>query len=108
MGGTEIRVLAAHEGRLYAGNGYWEDRPGPEGWQGAQILALDAPNAHWRLDHAFDDRLPDGRAQNLAVSALSEVSFTTDMTGAHLPKASVAANRLDLGSLRSDQGVQPH
>src|SRR5262249_14600850 len=30
-GGTEMRLLVAHGGRLYAGNGYWEDRPGPEG-----------------------------------------------------------------------------
>jgi hypothetical protein len=30
-GGTEMRLLTAHAGRLYAGNGYWEDRPGPEG-----------------------------------------------------------------------------
>jgi hypothetical protein len=29
MGGTEMRVLAGHAGKLYAGNGYWEDRPGP-------------------------------------------------------------------------------
>src|SRR6516162_6752614 len=41
MGGTEMRVLTAHAGRLYAGNGYWEDQPGPEGPQGAQILVLD-------------------------------------------------------------------
>ena len=85
MGGTEIRVLAAHEGRLYAGNGYWEDRPRAEGWQGAQILALDTPNGKWHVDHAFDERLPDGRARNLAVSALREVTFTTDIAGAHLP-----------------------
>jgi hypothetical protein len=31
MGGTEMRVLAGHAGRLFAGNGYWEDQPGPEG-----------------------------------------------------------------------------
>jgi hypothetical protein len=30
MGGTEMRVLAGHAGKLYAGNGYWEDTPGPE------------------------------------------------------------------------------
>jgi hypothetical protein len=41
MGGTEMRVLATHAGKLYAGNGYWEDRPGPEGLQGAEILVLD-------------------------------------------------------------------
>ncbi len=43
MGGTEMRVLAMHAGRLYAGNGYWEDRPGSEGFQGAEILVLDGP-----------------------------------------------------------------
>src|SRR5215471_16725211 len=47
MGGTEMRVLAGHAGKLYAGNGYWEDTPGPEGRQGSQILVLDAPGARW-------------------------------------------------------------
>ncbi len=45
MGGTEMRVLAAHAGKLYAGNGYWEDRPGPEGLQGSEILVLDGRDA---------------------------------------------------------------
>jgi hypothetical protein len=85
MGGTELRVLTAHDGKLYAGNGYWEDRPGPEGSQGAEILVLDGPNARWQVDHVFDERLANGRARDLAVSALSEVSFATDGTGAHLP-----------------------
>src|SRR5690349_6254742 len=84
MGGTEIRVLAAHGGKLYAGNGYWEDRPGPEGVQGAQILALDGPGDHWRVDHTFDERLPNGRPRHLAVSALETVTFTTDGTGGPL------------------------
>src|SRR5690349_11741037 len=53
-GGTEMRLLTAHAGRLYAGNGYWEDRPGPEGRQGAQLLALDRPGMPWRVDHAFE------------------------------------------------------
>ena len=34
IGGTEIRFLVGHGGKLYAGNGYWEDRPGPEGTAG--------------------------------------------------------------------------
>src|SRR5262245_34322309 len=38
MGGTELRSLVAHGGRVYAGIGYWEDKPGPEGPQGAAIL----------------------------------------------------------------------
>src|SRR3984957_14824236 len=53
-GGTEMRLLTAHAGKLYAGNGYWEDQPGPEGRQGAQILGLDRPSMAWQVDHAFE------------------------------------------------------
>jgi hypothetical protein len=38
MGGTELRNLAIHNGKLYAGGGYWEDRPGLEGPQDAAAL----------------------------------------------------------------------
>jgi hypothetical protein len=85
MGGTEMRILTSHAGKLYAGNGYWEDRPGREGRQGAEILMLDAPGARWRADHSFDEQFPDGRRRDLAVSALDEVSFATDGNGARLP-----------------------
>src|SRR5580693_4509088 len=78
MGGTEMRLLVAHGGRLFAGNGYWEDRPGPEGMQGAQILVLDAPGANWRVDHQFDERNGNGRPRDLAVGALSDIRFATD------------------------------
>jgi hypothetical protein len=85
-GGTEMRLLTTHEGRLYAGNGYWEDRPGPEGPQGAQILVLDAPGGRWRVDHAFEERLPNGRWRDLAVGALIEAVFATDGAGRTLPR----------------------
>jgi hypothetical protein len=85
-GGTELRVLAAHGGKLYAGNGYWEDRPGPEGPQGAQILVLDGPGARWRLEQPFDERMPNGRPRDLAVSALNEIGFATTGTGVRLPQ----------------------
>lgn len=85
IGGTEVRHLTGHAGRLYAGNGYWEDRPGPEGMQGAKILVLDESGSRWRVDHSFDERMPSGRPRDLAISALSEVSFATDGTGARLP-----------------------
>jgi hypothetical protein len=85
MGGTEMRVLTNHAGKLYAGNGYWEDQPGFEGRQGAEILVLDAPGVRWRVDHVFDEQLPDGRRRDLAVSALAEVAFATDGSGARLP-----------------------
>jgi hypothetical protein len=73
MGGTEMRVLAAHAGRLYAGNGYWEDRPGAEGVQGSEIFVLDGLGERWRVDQAFDERLPDGRRRDLAVSSSSSL-----------------------------------
>jgi len=85
LGGTEVRLLTGHGGKLYAGNGYWEDRPGPEGPQGAQILVLDESGARWRVDHSFDERMPTGRPRDLAISALNEVSFATDGAGARLP-----------------------
>jgi hypothetical protein len=86
LGGTEVRLLTAHDGRLYAGNGYWEDRPGPEGLQGAQILVLDRPGSSWRLDHAFAERLLSGWWRDLAVGALAEVTFATDWAGRALPR----------------------
>jgi len=88
-------VHAAHAGKLYAGSRYWEDRPGPEGRQGSQILLLNAPGARRPLDHDFDERQPDGRDRDLAVSALSELRFATD--GSDKPSSSpvsllIAAN----------------
>jgi hypothetical protein len=98
MGGTEMRVLAAHAGRLYAGNGYWEDRPGPEGSQGAAILVLDRPATQWRVERLFDERLPGGRPRDLAVSALNSIRFGTDGTGARLsvPVTMLLASTWDL------------
>lgn len=87
MGGTELRNLQAHGGKLYAGVGYWEDRPGPEGLQGMQILVLERPDGHWRVDHSFDQRLPNGRPRHLAISALRDVTFATDGAGDALPRA---------------------
>ena len=84
-GGTEMRLLVAHGGKLYAGNGYWEDRPGLEGRQGAQILVLDSPDSRWRVDHAFQERLAKGRWRDLAVGALADVVFATDGGGRPLP-----------------------
>ena len=85
-GGTEMRLLVAHSGKLYAGNGYWEDRPGPEGLQDAQILVLDRPDGRWRVDHAFEERLASGRRRDLAVGALTEAVFARDRSGGLLPR----------------------
>jgi hypothetical protein len=81
-----MRLLVAHDGKLFAGNGYWEDRPGSEGAQPPQILVLDGPGAHWRVDHAFAERLPNGRWRDLAVGALEAVAFTTDGTARRLDR----------------------
>ena len=98
MGGTEVRFLTGHGGKLYAGNGYWEDRPGAEGPQGAQVLVLDGSGSSWRVDHSFDDRMPSGRPRDLAISALQEVTFRTDATGARLqsPVSLLVASSWDL------------
>ncbi|MBL8672953.1 MAG: hypothetical protein JNK11_19995 [Alphaproteobacteria bacterium] len=85
MGGTEMRNLAVHGGRLYAGNGYWEDRPGGEGLQGAQLLVLDGPQARWRVERNLAERLPRGRPRFLAISALASVIFARDGAGRALP-----------------------
>src|ERR1700730_4766580 len=87
IGGTEVRLLTGHGGKLYAGNGYWEDRPGPEGPQGAQIFVLDGSGARWRVDHSFNERMPSGRPRDLAISALREVSFATDDKGERCSRA---------------------
>ena len=81
MGGTEMRTLVAHAGKLFAGNGYWKDRLGPEGSQGAEILVLDRPDGQWRVDHDFDERMPGGRARNFAIGVMGEVHFATDKSG---------------------------
>jgi hypothetical protein len=85
IGGTEVRLLTGHAGKLYGANGYWEDWPGLEGPHGARILVLDQSGARWRVDHSFDERMPSGRPRDLAISALREVGFETDGKGARLP-----------------------
>ena len=98
MGGTEIRSLVGHAGKLFAGNGYWEDAPGPEGVQGAEILVLDGPDRRWRVDHAFDELMPRGRARNLAIAVMGEASFATDGRGQPLanPVSILLASTWDL------------
>src|SRR5437763_9643528 len=59
-GGTEMRLLVPYAGRLYAGNGYWEDRPGPGGLQGEQIRGLGTPRGRWRGGHVFAETVASG------------------------------------------------
>src|SRR5208283_3780992 len=53
MGGTETRALVSHGGKLYAGLGYWEDQPGPEGQQHAQIIVLPTLAGPWQSSGTF-------------------------------------------------------
>ncbi|MBC8099144.1 MAG: hypothetical protein H7Y11_06855, partial [Armatimonadetes bacterium] len=87
LGGTELRVLAAHQGKLYAGIETWMDQPAGTGDPaiGAQIFVQDAADAAWRLDWGFDERIPNGRGRrdfrNEGVTALESLTFTTDGEG---------------------------
>jgi hypothetical protein len=103
MGGTEIRNLVAHDGRLFAANGFWKDTSPPTDTPGPQILVLDTPGAAWRIDHEFDERLPRGRRRHLAISALSEVTFRTDSGGAPLgaPISELLASTWDINGRRT-------
>jgi hypothetical protein len=74
IGGTEIVHLAAHKGRLYAGNGYWMDTRGNEGIPWAQVLVLDSRHGTWKVDLALGP-------PHLRVTALKSVTFTTDGDG---------------------------
>jgi hypothetical protein len=84
MGGTEIRELVPwHPGltdaKLYAGNGYWMDQPGPEGFQTAQVLVLNSPGEEWRQDKNFGDFCASSHPKcALAISSLASLYFTSD------------------------------
>src|SRR5258707_14923147 len=100
MGGKELRNLLGHRGALYAGNGHWMDRPGPEGRQPAQLLRLDEPAGRWRVERNFDETLANGRTyRHLAVAALLGVTFATDGVGRPLPQpvSMLLAGTWDLG-----------
>jgi hypothetical protein len=81
LGGTELMNLVSYKGRLYAGNGYWEDVPGKDPSPGPQIVVLDSPRGAWRLEHAFSQKLSDGRPRFSRVASLRVVTFTTDGRG---------------------------
>ncbi len=72
--GTEIVHLAAHKGRLYAGNGYWMDTRGYKNIPWSQVLVLDSPKGTWKVDLALGPPY-------LRVTALESVTFTTDGDG---------------------------
>lgn len=79
MGGSEMIHLVSHKGRLFAGNGYWQDSrnvcyggKSSEGW--AQVLRLDKPGGPWVVD------LEMGPC-HMRAQILKSVTFTTDSNG---------------------------
>lgn len=76
MGGTETMRIVAHNGKLFAGNGFWTDQPGDDPRPGAQILVKRGPEVPWEVSRNFPSA---GR-----INAMESFIFTTDHTGAAL------------------------
>ena len=80
LGGTEIRELipwnpGKPDAKLYAGNSYWEDTPGPEGKQNAQVLVLTSSHGFWQQDVNFGIFCPPVAPKcALAVGTLEKLS----------------------------------
>jgi hypothetical protein len=85
VGGTELRALVVHTGKIYAANGYWLDHPGPEGQQDSQVLVLNAPGQQFQQDVSFGGSYCNPATDQvhcaLATSAMSNLTFSTDRTG---------------------------
>jgi hypothetical protein len=78
MGGTETMRIVAHDGKLFAGIGYWTDQPGDDPRPGAQILRKGGPDQNWQVERDFP--------RALRVNAMESITFTTDCAGRPLPK----------------------
>jgi len=90
MGGTEMRLLCQHKGKLFGGIETWMDTVGtgsPDPYIGAQILRLDAPTGQWQLDKHFNtirnNPQPGQRSlfRNEGVVALESIIFRNDSLG---------------------------
>lgn len=81
LGGTELMNLADFEGKLYAGIGYWMDRPQVfsagrvDPPSGAQIIVLDSKLSQWHLEYAFNQRGPAGDLIYRRLSAMEMIQF---------------------------------
>jgi hypothetical protein len=83
IGGTELMNLVAHQGKLFAGTGFWEDS---EPYEGPQILRLDSSRGSWIVERTFSEKQPDGTLPLWRrVDAMQEVTFNYDGNGCRLP-----------------------
>ena len=87
-GGSEIMHIVAHQGKLYAANGYWVDArwvipPDPEK-QSAQVLRLDAADTEWQVDLDLGQHNDELGLQYMKGNILKSVTFTRDANGAPL------------------------
>ena len=78
MGGTETMRLAAHNGMLFAGNGFWTDQPGNDSQPGAQILVKRGANEPWEVERNFPGAL--------RINCMEPITFTADAVGKSLLK----------------------
>jgi hypothetical protein len=79
LGGTELMNLAAFQGKLYAGIGYWMDRPAVFGSSdppsSAQILVLDSKLARWRQEYIFNAANGEGGFKYHRLGAMEVIRF---------------------------------
>ena len=79
LGGTELMNLTAFGGRLYAGIGYWMDRPEVFGSSdprsAAQILVLDSKRDQWRQEFVFDQKGGDAGIRYSRLSTMEVLQF---------------------------------
>ena len=81
MTGTEIMFLVPHKRRLYAANSLWMESD-PDIPKACQIFALDSPEDDWQVDYQFTE-------DNLRVSRLESVTFSTDRKGNPIAPVSI-------------------
>ena len=73
LGGTELMRLTAHDGKLFAGVGYFGQDPAKRSAPGAQVLRKDSASSGWVVDATFPDYV--------RVDTLVAVTFTSDAAG---------------------------
>jgi len=86
IGGTEARALVGMNGKLYAAIGYWSDSQEKDPrLPGGQVLVLDSPDSHWKVDLNLDERVKSGPAAGMrryfAMAVLYGATFTSDLHG---------------------------